>query len=120
MWFPELMIRASKTVGLGWLLNLSDLGLTEVSTAYEMWQGGYPALHIAQGFWPDGYSGTTGDVWDVSYYSYTKAKEAAASAICAIVYLGQLRSGDVATLASCDQAMLQQSTEMVLLRLVRM
>jgi len=95
-WFPELMIRASKTVGLGLLLNLSDLGLTEVSTAYEMWQGGYPALHIAQGFWPDGYSGTTDDVWDVSYYSYTKAKEAAASAICAIVYPGELRSGDVA------------------------
>ena len=96
VWFPELMIRASKTVGLGWLLKLSDLGVTEFSTAYEMWQGGYPALHIAQGFWPDGYSGTTNDVWDVSYYSYTKAKEAAASAICAIAYLGQLQSGDVA------------------------
>jgi len=96
VWFPELMIRASKTVGSGWLLNLSDLGLTEVSTAYEMWQGGYPALHIAQGFWPDRYSGTTDDVWDVSYYSYTKAKEAAASAICAITYIGHLKSGDVA------------------------
>ncbi|MGY5861610.1 MAG: hypothetical protein RTU09_04485 [Candidatus Thorarchaeota archaeon] len=95
-WFPELMIRASKTMGSGMLLNLSDLGLTEVSTAYELWQGGYPALHIAQGFWPDGYSGTTGDVWDVSYYSYTKAKEAAASAICAITYISQLKSGDVA------------------------
>ena len=96
VWFPELMIRASKTMGSSLLLNLSDLGLTEVSTAYEMWQGGYPALHIAQGFWPDGYSGTTDDVWDVSYYSYTKAKEVAASAICAITYMSQLKSGDVA------------------------
>jgi len=96
MWIPELMMRASKAVGSGLLLNLFDLGLTEVSTAYEMWQGGHPALHIAQGFWPDGYSGTAGDVWDVSYYSYNKTKEAAASAICAIAYIGQLQSGDVA------------------------
>jgi hypothetical protein len=94
-WFPELMMRASKTVGSGLLLNLSDLGLTERSSAYEMWQAGHPALHIAQGSWHDGYSGTTGDVWDVSHYSYTKAREAAASAICAITYIGQLKSGDV-------------------------
>ena len=96
MWFPELMMRASNTAGSGLLVNLLDLGLTEVSTAYEMWQGGHPALHIAQGYWFEGYSGTTDDVWDNSDYSYAKAKEAAASAICAITYIGQLQSGDVA------------------------
>ncbi|MHA1587678.1 MAG: M28 family peptidase [Candidatus Thorarchaeota archaeon] len=95
-WVPELMMRASKTAGSGLLLSFLDLELTERSTAYEMWQGGYPALHISQGFWHEGYSGTAGDLWDVSDYLYTKAKEAAASAICAITYIGQLKSGDVA------------------------
>jgi hypothetical protein len=99
-WLLHLLIHVSSTMGPGRLRQASDLGITEHSCAYEMWRVGRPAVHVAQGFWPDHVSGTDLDTWDNEDYNYGKASEAVASVISVIVYLGMLGKSEIGIFSS--------------------
>ncbi len=95
-WAADLMVVAAETMGKGRLYRVPDLGVADVSLAREMWRRGLPAVHIAQGYFPDQYSGTGQDTWDNADYNFNKALEAVASAVCLTVYLGAVGSGSTA------------------------
>ncbi len=93
-WMPDLLSIISNTMGNGFLKGVSDLERAERSIAREMWLVNQPGVHIAQGYWPDRYSGTEDDVWYTEDYSYVKAREAVASVACAILYMAATGDGD--------------------------
>ncbi|MBS3793742.1 MAG: hypothetical protein KGY80_02530 [Candidatus Thorarchaeota archaeon] len=92
-WVPDMIKSFSATRGAGRISQVSNLGVAEKSCAYEMWQVGRPAVHISQGYWPNGQSGTANDLWNYTDYSYEKAGETVSSAASAIYYLGRLGNG---------------------------
>jgi hypothetical protein len=96
-WFPDVMMRVASDYGNGRLQEAIDLGVTERSTAFEMWQTGRPAVHISQGFYYDFYSGTVDDTWDNSFYNFGKAAEIAAAVAGAVAYVGILGYGEPAS-----------------------
>jgi len=92
-WIIDLLLRLSTTKGSGRLQYVTDQGIAQKSTAYELWQVGRLAVHLSQGYWYDTYHDTSNDVWDNSQYSYDKAKEVVACAACAIAYIASLGGG---------------------------
>jgi hypothetical protein len=83
-WIPDLMIDLSSTFGHSWIQQVSDLDTAERSLAHEMWEVGRPAIHVAQGFFPDPYASSEDDTWDRQYYSFQKPKEAVAIVACVL------------------------------------
>jgi acid phosphatase family membrane protein YuiD len=94
-WLPQLMIQVSREMGSGRLRQPSDVDIAQLSCAYEMWRVERPAVHVAQGFWPDLISGTEDDVWNNQEYNYGKAGEAVSSVTSVLVYLGMLGNNEV-------------------------
>ena len=94
-WLPQLMIQVSRDWGSGRLRQPSDLVITQRSCAYEMWSVERPAVHVAQGYWPESISGTESDVWNNPEFNYGKALEAIASVTSIIAYLGMLGKNEV-------------------------
>jgi hypothetical protein len=94
-WLPQLMIQVSGEMGSGRLRQPSDLDIAQRSSAYEMWRVERPAVHVAQGFWTDPFSGTELDVWNNQQYNYGKASEAITSVASIIAYLGLLGKDEV-------------------------
>jgi hypothetical protein len=92
-WLTDLMIEISASQGVGRLLTVPDLENAQRSFAAEMWAIGEPAVHIAQGYYPDSHSGDTDDIWDGPDYSYNKALEGVTSVASAIVYMADLAGG---------------------------
>ncbi len=96
MWIPQMMITLSATYGSGIVQYVTDHNVAKKSIAYEMWQLGQSAVHIAQGYWPDAISAQPADLWNHPYYSYNKAREAVACVVSVLVYIGELGAGRVA------------------------
>lgn len=89
-WIPDLMIDLSSTFGHSWIQQVGDLDTAERSLAFEMWQVGRPAIHVAQGFFPDPYASSEDDTWDRQYYSFQKPKEAVAIVACVLANLAMI------------------------------
>ena len=94
-WLPEMMIQVSREMGPGRLRQPSDTEIAQLSCAYEMWRVERPAVHVAQGFWPDTITGTDLDVWNNPEFNYGKAGEAVASISSVLAYLGTLGKNEV-------------------------
>ena len=92
-WVTDLMISVSSIYGTNIVRYFDDHELTENSCADTMWKNGRAAVHVAQGYWYDPDSGTEDDLWDAYYYSYAKAREAVACAVCSVAYIGKLGAG---------------------------
>lgn len=91
---PDLLISISASYGSSRLQHVSDHGVARDSLAYEMWEKGRAAVHVAQGYWHESYSASPADVWNSGDYNYFKATEAVASVLAAIAYIGQMHEGD--------------------------
>ncbi len=97
-WVTDLMIVVSSLYGTNRVRYFDDHELAENSCADMMWKNGRAAVHVAQGYWYDPDSGTEDDLWDAYYYSYAKAREAVACAVCSVAYIGKLGSGSAPAL----------------------
>ncbi len=91
---PDLLVSISASYGSSRLQHVSDHGVARKSLAYEMWERGRTALHVAQGYWHESYSASPADVWNSGDYNYFKATEAVASVLAGIAYIGQMHEGD--------------------------
>jgi len=75
--------------------SASDIWLR--SGAYEAYLRGIPGFVITQ-YYPDPYSGTIYDTWDVASYSYPQLAEAVGTVSAVISFLGSLNRGDAPAL----------------------
>ncbi|MCK5151776.1 MAG: M28 family peptidase, partial [Candidatus Thorarchaeota archaeon] len=92
-WIPQFMALVSSGFGKGFIQQVPDLGIAQRSMAYEMWQVGRPAMHIAQGYQYDPLSSTDEDTWDNPDLSFEKAADLAASTAAIIAYIGLIGTG---------------------------
>jgi hypothetical protein len=113
LWMPDLLVSTSTTYGSSRLQHVVDHGVAEDSLAYEMWERGRPAIHIAQGYWPEPYSAGAGDIWNAADYNYFKATEATASVLAAIAYIGQMQTGNNAAFYEQGQLQNSSSTQLI-------
>jgi hypothetical protein len=111
-WIPQFLSQASADFGKGYLQQVPDLGIAERSLAYEMWQVGRPAMHIAQGYQYDPISGTAVDTWDNPDLSFRKAADLIASIAGVVAYIGLLGTGVAAERSISDSLDPGQSQEM--------
>ncbi|NWF95059.1 MAG: M28 family peptidase [Candidatus Thorarchaeota archaeon] len=92
-WITDLMVMLSETYGTARFQYTQDHAFGMNSLAGEMWAVGIPAVHVTQGYWPDGISGSIVDTFDYAYFQYDKAREAVACISCVVAYVGSLGSG---------------------------
>ncbi|MHA2425065.1 MAG: M28 family peptidase, partial [Candidatus Thorarchaeota archaeon] len=111
-WIPQFLSQASSDFGHNYIQHVPDLGIAQRSLAYEMWQVGRPAMHIAQGYQYDPLSSTVSDTWDNPDFSFVKAADLAASIASVCAYIGYLGTG-VAAERSRSSSLVQDDSELM-------
>ncbi len=92
-WIPDLMISFSDNYGDKRIQSATDVGYSERSIVYQMWQRDIPAVFTTQGYYYDPASGGTNDLISYMYYDFSQPREAVGGALGAIVFIGYVGSG---------------------------
>ncbi len=94
----DIACMASNMSGAGDALavdSASDIWLR--SGAYEAYVRGIPGFVVTQ-YYPDSYSGTINDTWDVASYSYPQLAEAVGTVSAVVSFFGSLNRGEAPVL----------------------